>query len=219
MPSREEYIRSVKVQLEEVSAFEEPDTFLATDVNDTFTSDDRHIKPLRTYIDKSLDRATWYCLSVIPSKLLRQDIRLLNPIIHIDDKGVGSCDFQCEHYRPIRFWGGDKWRRDVVNFPTEQSPEYLLQSNFYTRGGTNKPRIFIDTINGLLEFYSFHETNTSFEGELYCVDLQTLPQDVSSPIEHFIVLKSAQYVLEMFNDTPRAQLLEKTFNDKLQVIS
>ena len=56
--TREEYIEAVKVKLEEVSPFDEPNSFIAADNDPAY----KEVKPIISYIEKTLDAAAHNCM-------------------------------------------------------------------------------------------------------------------------------------------------------------
>ena len=67
MKTREEYIEAVKVKLEEISPFKEPDHF----IDGTSDPDFDCVKPIVSYIEKNLDEAAQNCLRSLPLSLLQ----------------------------------------------------------------------------------------------------------------------------------------------------
>lgn len=228
MKTREEYIEAVKVKLEEISPFDEPDAFIDGDQSST-------VKPIISYIDKSLDEAAKNCILTLPMTLLHADIERKTDGFSVDVNGVGFITGIHANYRYVRF-RHEALKRDITAFITSEDPLYLVQQNEHVRGGLAKPvavlASFHDGSNaGQIEIYSFKpkmdeafdpsEISTNFV-LLYINTEKTAGIDtlhpVQSPIEDLIVLECARIVENILGDANAAQIFQNDFNAKVQTI-
>lgn len=235
--TRQEYIEAVKVKIEEISPFDEPDAFIADDDSSANT-----VKPIISYIDKSLDEAVKNCLLTLPLTLLHADVEVESSDIDvIDSDGVGYFGINPNN-RFIRFHHADL-QRDITAFITSEDPIYLLQQNKHTRGGLCKPVAVVccspyapDAMPGTMEIYSLKPNSTKAYVLLYInVDKKpgvvsdyptstpgtyqyTASQLVKSPIEDLIVLECARIVLNILKDYDGAKVCENEQAAKIQAI-
>lgn len=230
MTTRDEYIKRVKVKLEEISPFDEPQSFIVagnqTDPNDY--ADVSTVKPIISYIEESLDEATRDCLNNLPLSLLASDIDDDKECFKIDEHGVGHVDGFDEHMRLVRV-ASLVWERDVTAFITSSDPLYLLQQNKYTRGKCCKPVVAYVPERQELELYSFphhghcdnhcddHCDCASSHAKVYYIDCRKKAERVQSKIEDFIVLRCAALVLEILKDE-NASVMMTEYNNKLNDI-
>lgn len=224
MKTREEYIEAVKVKLEEISPFDEPDSFIADGDSAANT-----VKPIISYIDKSLDEATVRSLNSLPITLLHADIARTTGTMPIDDKGVGIIPISVNR-RFVRF-RQELLKRDITAFITTEDPLYLVQQDEDVRGGICKPVAVISSdyndgaaAAGQLEIYSFpKEYYGTSEQTFYLtsIDLAKKPgsneaNHINSPIEEFIVLECAAMVASILGDTATTQICQTQYQAKLQ---
>lgn len=155
--TRQEFIEAVKVKIEEISPFDEPVAFIADDDSSANT-----VKPIISYIDKSLDEAAKNCLLTLPISLLHADIETVHPSIDVAADGVGKIAIaDLATKRLIRF-RNEELQRDITAFITSEDPIYLLQQNKYTRGGQCKPVAVSSSDGGnKIEIYSFKATGAA----------------------------------------------------------
>lgn len=243
--TRQEYIDAVKVKIEEISPFDEPDAFIANDPTSP-------VKPIISYIDKSLDEAAKNCLSSLPLRLLHADVETDHPSIDVRADGVGSFGLaNLANKRIIRFRHAEL-ERDITAFITTEDPIYLLQQNKHTRGGQCKPVGVLSSDGGnKMEVYSFEATGTArtISGQtgtapstvnhtwLLYINMDKKPgvvsdyptstpgtyqytaaQLVQSPIDELIVLECARIVENILGDVNAAQICQNDFNAKVQAI-
>lgn len=234
--TREDYIKAVKVKLEEISPFEEPDNFIA-DTDNLASS----VKPIISYIDKSLDEATHNCLNALPLSLLHADIVHVTSTgaasgtieMEIDKDGVGRFSIP-QGIRLIRF-RHDALKRDITAFITTEDPLYLLQQNKYTRGGTAKPVAVWSSDDDEVQIYSFPESMKTDVGAedtsaiLLGIDTTRHPDNrsttepaytdtsyVKSPIEEYIILECAAMVSEILGNADAATIFRNQIQSKIQ---
>lgn len=215
---RADYIAAVKVKLEEISPFDEPQSFIAAD-----DSAENTVKPIISYIDKSLDEAAHDCLNSLPLSLLHADIERLTPTMKINSQGVGIIGGLSNTLRLVRF-RHEALQRDITAFITSEDPLYLLQQNRYVRGGTAKPVAVWASSNdgtniGQLEIYSFlPELNntTSTAATLLGIETHKTAENVKSSIEEYLILRCAATVAQILNDANTAQILQQEYTNKLQ---
>lgn len=218
--TRDNYIQRVKVKLEEISPFDEPQSFIVADGDPDY----QKVKPIISYIEESLDEATRDCLNNLPLSLLASDIEDDKECFHIDKHGVGHVDGFDEYMRLVRV-ASPVWERDVTAFITSSDPLYLLQQNKYTRGKCCKPVVAYVPERQELELYSFPPNMrpedccdcASSHAKVYYIDCRKKAEKVSSHIEDFIVLRCAALVLEILKDQNAAAIMTE-YNNKLNDI-
>ncbi len=212
--TRAELIEKVKIKLEEVSPFDEPTSFIAA----AGDSDYEQVKPVKSYIDGTLDEAASFCLATLPSILLNQDVQSINnATIFVDNKGVGRLLIDSKDRcicveLPI-------WERPCRTIITTDSPLYVLQQNRYTRGGTAKPVVSYNQTNGaqLLELYSYPSqyNGTQQNGKIDYIATDTKAEDIQSDIVDFIVLRCALLVYNIFGNAQQIEILNAEWEQKL----
>ena len=218
MYTRADYIEAVKVKLEEVSPFTEPDAFIAD-------GDASVVKPILSYIDKTLDEAARNCLRGLPLSLLHADIEHVTSTgasagiaMAIDSSGIGRFSLS-QSIRPVRF-RHDALKRDITSFITTEDSLYLLQQKEYTRGGTAKPVAVWSSNDDQMEIYSFPKSMATPAGQpdttavLLGINTYRKPgvaEDyddptpvIQSPIEDLIVLECAAMVAQILRDADKA---------------
>lgn len=208
--TRQEYIERVKVKLDEISPFDEPLTFIAADGDNSFDK----VKPITIYIDKELDNATRYCLSILSLRLLSSDINEDEKNISIEN-AVGHIGMP-SNYRLCRV-KAEGLEREVTHFLSTEDASYLLQQNKHTRSGCAKPSAFYNAETGILELYSLPADSEIKTVTVWYIDTEMKAEDVASSIEDFIVLKCAQLVLDILGNQSSA-LMEKEFERKVSVL-
>lgn len=217
--TRQEYIDAVKVKIEEISPFDEPEAFIANDPTSP-------VKPIISYIDKSLDEAAKNCLSSLPLRLLHADVERSNPTMVINDKGVGEFAIS-PNRRFIRFRHSSALERDITAFITSEDPQYLVMQNPHCRPKQCKTMAVVSSDMGQMEIYSYPESlygATQTDAYLLSIDLAKKPGSdatgakVLSPIDDLIVLECARIVENILGDTNAAQICQNDFNAKVQAI-
>ena len=229
--TREEYIQAVKVKLEEISSFGEPDSFIAA--ADTAISS---VKPIISYIERTLDEAAHNCLRSLPLTLLHADIQRKTTGMTVDVNGVGFVTGINATYRYIRF-RHEALQRDITAFISSEDPLYLVQQNRHVHGGTAKPVAVLASFHngtnaGQIEIYSFKpKMAENFDPLAVSTDFVLLyinteknagsdqSNHVESPIDEFIVLECAAMVAEILGDTTTAQICRQEQATKLQAIT
>lgn len=225
---RAEYIDAVKVKIEEISPFDEPDAFIANDPTSP-------VKPIISYIDKSLDEATSNCLRALPLTLLHADVERSNPTMVINDKGVGEFAIS-PNRRFIRFRHSSALERDITAFITSEDPQYLVMQNPHCRPKQCKTMAVVssdaDNGAGQMEIYSYPESlygTTQTDAYLLSIDLTkkpgvvadyspATPALVQSPIEDLIVLECARMVFNILGNFDGAKVCEAEQQAKIQAI-
>lgn len=210
--TREEYIEAVKVKLEEVSPFDEPNSFIAA----AGDPDYKEVKPIVSYIEKTLDEAVHNCLQALPLTLLHADIVSSKPKLTIADDGVATFAIQ-PNTRFVRFRHPDL-RRDITAFITSEDPIYLLQQNKYTRGGLSKPIAVVSNNEGRMEIYTLLPKSPTDKCVLLSIETGKIAENVLSPIEDYIVLECAAMVSDIMSNTVAAQTLRQEQQTKVQAI-
>lgn len=238
--TRQEYIDAVKVKIEEISPFDEPDAFIGE--ND----DSAHnVKPIKEYITKSLDEAASNCLSALPLSLVHSDVQALTPSIAIGTDGVGKFVIEPQT-RFIRFRHSEL-KRDITAFITSEDAQYLIQQNEYVHAGQNKPVAVVSsdidetTGKGVMEIYSLAKSASNrtdaTNGKLLYINLNKKPgvvtdypastpgtyqytadELIKSPIDEYIVLECARIVFNILKDYDGAKVCENEQQTKIQSI-
>lgn len=227
--TRQEYIDAVKVKLEEISPFNEPDHFIAAAGDSNYTK----VKPIVSYIERTLDEAAHNMLRSLPLTLLHADIEITTPNMNIDSLGVGFIRVSPQQ-RFVRLHH-PALQRDITAFITTEDPLYLLQQNRYTRGGTAKPvAVFASNVvtgltgnTGQLEIYSFPSDMETTQGQadgnavLYLINTEKHPESdhtnrVLSPIEEYVVLECAAMVADIMENAAAAQACRAEQQRKIQ---
>ena len=237
--TRAQYIEAVLAKLEEISPFAEPDTFIAADGDSAYAN---AVKPIKSYVDKSLNEAAHNCLRSLPLSLLHGDISTMSVVsgdLLISDDGVGVIYLPSNNVRPVRFHQS-LLKRDITAFITTEDPIYILQQNLHTRGKVCKPVVAISSrispsgtygqTVGTLEIYSFPQSvwdTDTLTATFYYIDTNKKPdydsstdsshpeQSVNSPIEEYIILECAAMVSEILNDANSAQLFRNQLQEKV----
>ena len=231
MKTREEYIEAVKVKLEEISPFKEPDHF----IDGTSDPDFDCVKPIVSYIEKNLDEAAQNCLRSLPLSLLHADIERKTDGFSVDVNGVGFITGIHANYRYVRF-RHEALKRDITAFITSEDPLYLVQQNEHVRGGLAKPVAVLASIHdgsnaGQIEIYSFKpKMDDSFDPSAVSTDFvllyinteKTAGRDtahpVQSPIEDLIVLECAKMVFAILGNFDGVKSCENEQAEKIQAI-
>lgn len=219
--TRQEYIEAVKVKIEEISPFDEPESFIADDDSSANT-----VKPIISYIDKSLDEAAKNCLLTLPLTLLHADVERSNPTVVINDKGVGEFAIS-PNRRFIRFRHSSALERDITAFITSEDPQYLVMQNPHCRPKQCKTMAVVSSDMGQMEIYSYPESlygTTQTDAYLLSIDLTKKPNSdatgakVLSPIEDLIVLECARMVFNILGNYDGAKVCENEQAAKIQAI-
>lgn len=232
MKTREEYIEAVKVKLEEISPFKEPDHF----IDGTSDPDFDCVKPIVSYIENNLDEAAQNCLRSLPLSLLHADIDRKTDGFSVDVNGVGFITGIHANYRYVRFHH-EALKRDITAFITSEDPLYLVQQNEHVRGGLAKPvavlASYAETGNyyGQIEIYSFRpKMAEAFDPSAVSTDFvllyinteKTAGRDtahpVQSPIEDLIVLECAKMVFAILGNFDGVKSCENEQAEKIQAI-
>lgn len=235
--TRQEYIDAVKVKIEEISPFDEPESFIAAPGDPDYNN----VKPIISYIDKSLDEAARNSLRALPLSLLHADIETVTPSITIAADGVGVISLASYPAASTRFvrLRHTELQRDITAFVTSEDPLYLVQQNKHTRGRQCKPVAVVSSDTGQMEIFSFAPSNAArtdtTNGRLLKINLdkkpsaasdfdpaltpaQALAQLVQSPIEEFIVLECARIVFNILEKYDSAKVCENEQAAKIQAI-
>lgn len=232
MKTREEYIEAVKVKLEEISPFDEPESFIDGASDPDFDC----VKPIVSYIEKNLDEAAQNCLRSLPLSLLHADIERKTDGFSVDVNGVGFITGIHSNYRYVRFRHA-ALKRDITAFITSENPLYLEQQNEHVRGGLAKPvavlASYAETGNyyGQIEIYSFKpKMAEAFDPSAVSTDFvllyinteKTAGSDtlhpVQSPIEDLIVLECAKMVFAILGNFDGVKSCENEQAEKIQAI-
>ena len=198
---REDVIKKVKVKLEEFSPFDEPKSLVAIE--------DSNVKPINSYIEETLDTAYDDVLLLAPLHLIKENVSdIYDEKIEVAKK-VGYLEVPDDYLRlhSVMF---DKWKRMVNRVIYPDQAEYALQRNEYTRGGIAKPVIAIN--NNKFEIYSIRPT-------MKCEYFKYIPKTIQGngffedTLIDMIVLQCAILVLEVFEQTNKAQVLSQELSN------
>jgi hypothetical protein len=198
---REDVIKKVKVKLEEFSPFDEPKSLVAIQ--------DSNVKPINSYIEETLDTAYDDVLLLAPLHLIKENVSdIYDEKIEVVKK-VGYLEVPDDFLRlhSVMF---DKWKRMVNRVIYPNQAEYALQRNEYTRGGLAKPIIAIN--NNKFEIYSIRPT-------MKCEYFKFIPKTIEGNSEFedtlidIVVLQCAILVLEIFEQTNKAQVLSQELSN------
>lgn len=140
-----EIIERVKVLMEEVSPFDDGLQVLNSEV-----------QPIQSYIEKSIQPALEQLLLFCPLHLTTAiNLPAMTSTVSGTRK-IGYINIPSDFLRihTIKMSG---WERAVHRAISTENPEYRLQQNPYTRGGSSKP---IVAKNEKLEIYTFKEGET-----------------------------------------------------------
>jgi hypothetical protein len=198
---REDVIKKVKVKLEEFSTFDEPKSLVAIT--------DSNIKPINSYIEETLDTAYDDVLLLAPLHLIKENVSDIHDEKIEVVKKVGYMEVPDDYLRlhSVMF---DKWKRMVNRVIYPDQAEYALQRNEYTRGGIAKPVIAIN--NNKFEIYSIRPT-------MKCEYFKYIPKTMQGngffedTLIDMIVLQCAILVLEVFEQTNKAQVLSQELSN------
>lgn len=232
--TRQQLIELTKVKLEEISPFDEPQSFIIANGDNDYDK----VKPIISYIDNTLDKATVFCLTNLPATLLSPDIAAQTEDAHIDDIGVahvkprinGSINYPKLHYHRIVRVSNNLWKKDCTTFISTADPLYLLQQNPYTRAGIAKPLVVINPETGYLDLFSFPKSsqNTTTSVTLWLIPLfyynntndccERPAESILSPIQDYIALACAAMVADIMGNTQQVSILRQQYNTQLESI-
>lgn len=188
--TRQEYIDAVKVKIEEISPFDEPDAFIDGDPSST-------VKPIISYIDKSLDEAAKNCLSSLPLTLLHADVERTNPTVVISNNGVGTFVIS-PNRRFIRFRHSNALERDITAFITSEDPQYLVMQNPHCRPGKCKPVAVVSSdvnnAEGQMEIYSYPASMYgTTKTDAYMLSINLNKHAENNSYEKYLTFNSKKY--------------------------
>lgn len=230
MKTRAELIDAVKVKLEEISPFDEPDSFIAADGDAAYADS---VKPIKSYIESTIDEAVHNCLRALPLTLLHADIERKTDGLSVDTNGVGIITGINSAYRYIRF-RHEALQRDITAFISSEDPLYLLDQNKHVRGGIAKPVAVVASFHdgsnaGQMEIYSFKpKMAENFDASSVSSDFALLyintektagsdsAKQFKSPIEELVVLECAAMVAEILGDVETAKICRQEQSSKIQ---
>ena len=221
--TRDGYILAVKAKLDEISPFDEPNSFIAAAGDPDYDE----VKPIVSYIEETLDKAAWFCLNNLPLTLLSKDVTSDQLKATIDRKGVGHISGIDEYWRLIRLRDDACfWERDVTAFISTADPVYLLQQNMHARGKSARPVVVYAPETAELELYSYPAScgcgcacgTFTLPVTLYYINSHIPAEQVQSAIEDFIVLVCASYVEEILGDANAAKVFMEKYEQKMATV-
>ena len=203
--TREDLIKKVIVKIEEVSPFEHDEDLLAI----SYTPDS-NVKPIRAYIDKTLDEACNDVLSIVP-------LHLIKPTDFLKDAQVedGYVRLPKDFLRlyAIRF---AEWEREV-NIPiVPTNPLYKLQWNKYTQGKPTKPVCALNTNERgekVLEYWSVRTSTTLVKAQ-YVARFNDM--FIQSDLADLYATMTAIKVLDILGDTNGSKVLTQEFENTVK---
>lgn len=212
--NRNQLIEEVKAKLDEISPFDEPAGYIQEEGDVDFGE----VKPIRTLIDKFLDKAAWFCLNNLPISQLGADISTDTLVAKVKD-GVGYVFCEMEYKRLVRVIDlSGYWRRDVMQFIATDSPQYKLQQCAFRRGGACKPAVVYCPEKHALELYSFKRDVETVDVMVKYIDCNLKAQHVQSYISDYIVLMCAAYVYEALGNTNAAAVMKQEYETKIKTV-
>lgn len=227
--TRGEYIEAVRVKLEEISPFDDPSWFIADTANEA-----NKVKPIREYIDATLNEATKEMLLLLPPSLIWADTDVFNLTtpnnsyyylegdpaeqMHVGklalEQAVGPT------YVRILYVKVGAWLRPVTELITDQDKRYQLQCNPYTRGGVAKPVVvYLTQPRYMLELYSIPAAADADKSiTMRYMDVGRRPEMLASDIGEYIVLNCAAKVFVIMERPELAKHCMDELTAKLELI-
>lgn len=225
--TRAELIERVKVKLEEISPLDEPNSFITADS----MSEANRVKPIVSYIDQTLDQASWKCLSELPISILALDIDRIEDVCEVSpESGVGTYQLMPSSTPRFVRVKAETWKKDCTVIISSSNAISLLQDNKFTRGGECKPAVVYTPEYNCLSLYSFNDREYLEERyveklqasvipiDVWTIDCSKKAETVQSDIADFIALQCAIYVYEILGRADYAQILLQEYGNKLQLI-
>lgn len=212
--TQNEVIKKVFVLLEEVSPFTDPDSFLVENEN---------VKPIKSYIESSIDESCNYVLGILPIYMI--DFNVVDITDSVDIQVVDKVGYVTKPTDFIRVHSikMSEWSKVVNDAMSSQSPYYDLQRNPYTRGKTDKPIVAIN--DNKIELYSvIRDTGVDvfkYVQRVQAITTQdTFDQDetpyIDDTIAEYCALQCAIRVCEVFDMNDKAKILSEEFTKLLQ---
>lgn len=207
--TREELINKVVVKLEEVSPFEHDEDLLAI----SYTPES-NVKPIRTYIDQTLDEACNDVLSIIPLHLIRPtDFLQKAKIVASENYVVLPYDFL--RLYAFRF---SEWEREVCIPITTTNPQYKFQWNIYTCGKPTKPVCALNTNargEKILEYWSLRNPQSpNLVKAQYVARFNDMK--IQEDISDLYALMTASKVLDILGDINGSKVLIQEFENSVK---
>ena len=213
-------IDAVLVKLEELSPFNAPDSFTADPALGGV------IQPVRSYAEATLNEAIKETIVMLPLRFLYKDIVNNSELVaDVDEEGIGTIHlYDNNAKKPIdvvrlvelKF---AEWEKGVIRPIDRTSPEYDIQRNPYTRGGTSKPAVVWteDTISEVWECYSLPKMGRPYiEKPTKCAYVGLTGNLNSERAAEYAILVCAIKVHNIYGNNANVKLLQDDLTTMLQ---
>lgn len=206
--TRDELINAVKVKLEEFSPFEGiSGSGLQVETNSAYAEDS--IRPIHTYIDRTLDETADEVLLTVPLERIfsSQTVKDLGSVT-IGSDLVGTLSVPDDYLRLYEF-KMTSWSKKVTMpiTPLGNPVAYQDQQNPFLRGKQIYPVLALN--NRTFEVYSAASSSDTVETAKYVA--HTAAENVQADLQQFIVVLCAAKVLEIFNRAQDAQVFRTEY--------
>jgi len=200
--TRADIIAAVKVKLEELTPFSEGLVVLSSSTD---------VKPIQSYIDKTLNEASDEVRMLLPLHMLPADV--ISGTVTVTN-GVGVLPLASDYLRLYAI-KAPEWAREVNRPISVENPEYLLQSNPHTRGKSQKPVVAINrtTTGRILELYTV--ATAELTKQLYVK--QVVAETNPDPLVPYIVLMCAIKVCDIFGEKENSDALTKDLTQMIKL--
>lgn len=200
--TREEIIHKVQVKLEELSPYDD-EVFLVSNNN---------VKPIKSYIDETLNDACNEVLMLLPHYVIKNPAEIDDSELTIQD-GVGYLPVP-DDFLKLHTFSLKSWKRDVNIAIGVMNPAYRLQRNKYTRGKSEKPVVAIN--RNKFELYSAAEGD-----ELVIASYipMTLPENLDDKLVTYLVDYCAVKVYDIIENTDQSKVMLNEIETKITTIN
>lgn len=213
--TRADMIQRVMVKLEELSPY---------DQDTAFTADAKMgnvIKPVRSYIEATLDEAIKEAVGMLPLRLLSADIVNDGSLVAtVDQNGVGRIKILKQGILRLVELKFPDWERSVVKTYDRTSDAYVLQQNRFTRGGLAKPVvIWTETLNNdIWECYSLPRRDVPYIATPEkCAYIEFTGQLETDTAAEYAILLCAIKVHDIYGNANQSKALHDELNQRLQI--
>lgn len=207
-------VQRVLVKLEELSPYNQDTAFTAD------AQMGNVIKPVRSYIDATLDEAIKECVGMLPFRLMSDDIVNDNSLsATVDEDGVGCIVVPKDIIRLVELKFKD-WERSVVTTSDRSSQVYTLQQNRYTRGGLAKPVVVWSEDDGDDQWlcYSLPKKGSSYtERPTKCSYIEFTGNLNTDTAAEYAVLLCAIKIHDIYGNAAQSKALHDELNQRLQI--
>lgn len=204
-----ELIDRVKVKMEEYTPFAESAMIAAPE------SMGFDVKPIVSYIKRTLDESCNEVLMVLPLNLIRSSqMVIIDQIKNADGSGVLGLG---DSFLRVHSFKMKDWKKTLHNAEREDGDIAELQENPYTRGKVYKPvlvyhrSLSVFPKNKALSYYSC-ETNSTQEIDIAWQVSAFDKDNIQEDLADFYVLNCAKKVYGIFGMTDKAALMTTELN-------